>query len=382
LGSRRDPVNLTLYKMAVIEEKFPMIDFTGAIMAGSFLFGAMLVALLLGFPIYSVLRSREIVAYPNERSSHTSPTVCGGGIALILALLMALGFLYWHFDEGIYLVSLFVLTAALAIVSWIDDLKEISSLVRLGFHSLAAIAWVLLMEASSLSFEITSEVSLEFPRLVATVIAFLWMAGYTNAFNFMDGINGISGMQAGLTGILMGLMSGMVSGEWAHPAVLLAFAVGGASLGFLPHNFPKARMFMGDVGSAPLGFLLAAVALWMSSAFGWWLLIPLALLHANYVLDTGVTLTRRVLRGESWHSAHREHFYQRLVRSGRTHSFVTLTQGALQLIIGLLVLGIYINSGGGVRLVIIALVLLLWGCYFYFSEMSFRRCTENKRVLS
>ena len=106
---------------------------------------------------------------------------------------------------------------------------------------------------------------------------------------------------------------------------------------------------MGDVGSAPLGFLLAFLALWAAKEHGWWLLIPLALLHANFVLDTGITFVRRVLRGEKWYDAHREHFYQRLIRSGKSHAFVTGCEMGLQLLVlGLILSPIQSARAGGV----------------------------------
>jgi UDP-N-acetylmuramyl pentapeptide phosphotransferase/UDP-N-acetylglucosamine-1-phosphate transferase len=131
-------------------------------------------------------------------------------------------------------------------------------------------------------------------------------------------------------------------------------------------------MFMGDVGSAPLGFLLAVLTLWLARTVGPWLVIPLALLHANFFLDTGITLCRRVLRGERWHEAHREHFYQRLIRSGKTHAFVTGLEMALQaVVLGLMVL--YLFAGTPIRVGLATLVVLLWLAFFAYCERSFRR---------
>ncbi|MHB8524336.1 MAG: MraY family glycosyltransferase [Limisphaerales bacterium] len=149
----------------------------------------------------------------------------------------------------------------------------------------------------------------------------------------------------------------------------------GAAAGFLPHNFPRARMFMGDVGSAPLGFLLASVALWIPVRDGWWLLVPLCLMHTNFVLDTAITLCRRVLRGERWHEAHREHFYQRLIRSGRSHSFVTGLEMGLQVLVFAL-LSAYIRVGVASRLALAVAVVLLWCGFFAYCESQFRR-TQN-----
>jgi UDP-N-acetylmuramyl pentapeptide phosphotransferase/UDP-N-acetylglucosamine-1-phosphate transferase len=163
------------------------------------------------------------------------------------------------------------------------------------------------------------------------------------------------------------------------PPVLLSLVIAGACAGFLPHNFPRARMFMGDVGSAPLGFLLAALVVWIARDYGWWLLIPLGLLHANFVLDTGLTLARRVLRGERWYEAHREHFYQRLIRAGKSHPFVTGLEMALQgVVLGLMVL--YLHASVPARVGLIAVVILVWLAFFAYCERLFRRRNVEQKL--
>lgn len=140
---------------------------------------------------------------------------------------------------------------------------------------------------------------------------------------------------------------------------------------------------MGDVGSASLGFLLATVALWSATACtacGTWLLVPLALLHANFVLDTSITMLRRIVRGEIWYSAHREHFYQRLVRAGKSHTFVTLVEMGLQVIVLLLMVAYLLYVGAGVRLGLIFSVIAIWLAFFCYCEMQFRRfCARQNR---
>jgi UDP-N-acetylmuramyl pentapeptide phosphotransferase/UDP-N-acetylglucosamine-1-phosphate transferase len=155
--------------------------------------------------------------------------------------------------------------------------------------------------------------------------------GYTNAFNFMDGINGISGMQAIISGSGVAIMAVLVDQAELHSIALAAALVAGSAVGFLPHNFPRARVFMGDVGSVPIGFVTAGLGVVFAFKAGFWLLLPLVLLHSNYILDTSITLLRRIARGEKWYLPHREHFYQRLIRSGFSHSFVTFSEGCLQL---------------------------------------------------
>jgi UDP-N-acetylmuramyl pentapeptide phosphotransferase/UDP-N-acetylglucosamine-1-phosphate transferase len=131
-------------------------------------------------------------------------------------------------------------------------------------------------------------------------------------------------------------------------------------------------MFMGDVGSAPIGFLLAVLTLWLAKVVGLWLLVPLALLHANFVLDTAITLGRRVFRGDRWLDAHREHFYQRLNRAGHGHPMITGLEMALQaLVLALMVL--YLRASPPLRVALSSLVILIWLAFFAFCEWSLRK---------
>jgi UDP-N-acetylmuramyl pentapeptide phosphotransferase/UDP-N-acetylglucosamine-1-phosphate transferase len=261
-----------------------------------------------------------------------------------------------------------------------------------------AIAAFFLLGWPSVSVSLGSQWQFTIPAVISFTVLFLWIAGYTNAFNFMDGINGIAAGQAVVTGVGMALLSSVASSQgsvvsgqtsevstslsgslWSSgqtagvsPPVLLSVIVAGAAAGFLPHNFPRARMFMGDVGSAPLGFILAVLVIWLARDHGGWLLIPLALLHANFVLDTAITLGRRVLRGERWYEAHKEHFYQRLVRAGKSHTFVTLFEMGLQVVVlGLMLL--YVVSTVPVRIALALMVLLIWAGFFVYCEREFRR---------
>jgi len=138
-------------------------------------------------------------------------------------------------------------------------------------------------------------------------------------------------------------------------------------------------MFMGDVGSVPCGFLLAVLAAWGARDFGWWLLVPLGLLHANFVLDTAITVVRRILRGEPWHDAHREHFYQRLIRAGWSHSAVTGCEMALQVVaLGVVLTGV---TRGEYSIVwMVPVVSTIWLAFFGFCEREFRRYQMDRGV--
>ena len=322
-------------------------------------------AFALGFPVRRALVHWNIIDRPNERSSHSRPTARGGGIAVLTAVMLAGTFAVnpacaW----SITLIAFAGLV--LAVVSFIDDLKSLPQLLRFTVQAGAA-----LVALYALCFDGMAGLSPAITVGIA-VIGFLWITGYTNAFNFMDGINGIAGMQIVTTGIGTAFVGIAAGGTLDHPAIILSLVLAGAGAGFLPHNFPRARMFLGDVGSAPLGFFLAVFAFWLARDLGWWLLGAFSLLHANFVLDTTVTLARRIWRGERWFESHREHFYQRLVRAGKSHSFVTGWECVLQ-IIALITIVAAIKTGWPQRLAATAVVCVLWAGFFVYAERQFSR---------
>ncbi len=330
----------------------------------------------LAWPVWFWLRSQGVVDKPNARSSHSVPTVRGGGIAIILTILGAVVFnavATQNCDGPLAAIALAVL--GLAVVSFIDDLRSVPALLRFGAHGAAAVVVLTIVGMPEISLGGGG-------RMLGALwiaIGFLWIAGYTNAFNFMDGINGIAGAQTLITGLATAALALIAGLDATHPSVWLAAATAGAAAGFLPHNFPRARMFMGDVSSAPLGFLLAALGWWLVRDTAWWMLIPVGLLHANFVLDTGVTLARRVLRGERWYQPHREHFYQRLVRAGRSHAEVTGAEAALQ-ILGAVGVLLAVKTGSAPWLAVAAVaVLAAWGVFLVRAERIFRQAETRKR---
>lgn len=296
------------------------------------LFGSALVSYVLGFPVAGLLFRFGVIDRPNARSSHARPTIRGGGIAILVTLGLAGTKLVFENGGGV-LPALLLGALVLAVVSFLDDLRSVPPLLRFGCHAAAAVTVLVILNGPSAILGAGIGYPWDLPQWLWLAVLFLWLAGHTNAFNFMDGINGIAAGQAMVTGLGMALLAGTETGCWDSVPVLFSLALAGAAAGFLPHNFPRARMFMGDVGSAPLGYLLAALVCWLGLADNGRLLIPLALLHANFVLDTGITLVRRMWRGERWYAAHREHFYQRLVASGKSHKFVTGWLLLLQLIV-------------------------------------------------
>jgi UDP-N-acetylmuramyl pentapeptide phosphotransferase/UDP-N-acetylglucosamine-1-phosphate transferase len=169
----------------------------------------------------------------------------------------------------------------------------------------------------------------------------VWVAGMVNLWNFMDGINGIATAQAAVVALALAWLPGALDGPW----MLVALGLCAACIGFLPFNFPRARIFLGDVGSGALGFALAVVLLVAASrsAPGQWLL--LALLPAVFIVDAGVTLLERMAQGRRWWEPHREHAYQWAVRRGHSHARVTNLYTFLGLVAAIMAFGFW-NSPG------------------------------------
>jgi len=276
--------------------------------------------------LVTLLRREAVLDRPNERSSHAVPTPRGGGIALIGAIaivwigLCAVGILQS--------VSLVVIAAmiGLAAISWIDDLRGLSPGLRLlaQFVAVAAGIWVLPPGAIFQGWLS--------PSLDAIAAALLWV-WFANLFNFMDGIDGIAGSEATAIGLGLVLVALVGVADAGRPlaryvgvagdleVAMPAAAITAASVGFLVWNWTPARIFMGDVGSVPLGYVLG-FQLYTLALRGHWqaaLILP-----AYFLADATLTLLRRMLRGERVWQAHREHFYQRAVQRGLGHDAVVL----------------------------------------------------------
>jgi UDP-N-acetylmuramyl pentapeptide phosphotransferase/UDP-N-acetylglucosamine-1-phosphate transferase len=235
---------------------------------------------------------------PNYRSLHVRPVPRVGGwgvlpVALIMMVLLAPE-LRW--------VAL--LAALLAIVSQIDDRRGLPARVRFGAHLIAVAALIVLDPAPV-------------PWWGLAVVGFL-MLWLVNLYNFMDGSDGLAGGMAlfGFGGYALAALFGPTP----QPALGMASAaLAGAAAGFLLFNFHPARIFLGDSGSIPLGFLAGALGYWGWLRGSWPIWFP-ALVFAPFIGDASVTLARRLARREKFWQAHREHYYQRMVRSGTGHA--------------------------------------------------------------
>ncbi len=264
---------------------------------------------------------REILDIPNERSSHTTPTPRGGGLVIVLISLIFYT-IYTNFVSHNFSWSYLLGATLIASVSWLDDIFDISFIWRILLHSAAALLVIL-----TLGF--FAEVYLPFEQkidlgIIGAMMTFFWIVWLTNAYNFMDGIDGIAGMQAVTAGIGW-LIIGEILGF--NDVAFYGGVIACSSFGFLIHNWQPAKIFMGDVGSAFLGYSFAVLPLLAknksSDNYPLLPLIVIALVFL-FVLDTLLTFFRRILKGEKIWQAHRFHIYQQLVIRGFSHRFVTL----------------------------------------------------------
>ncbi|HEX7370870.1 MAG TPA: glycosyltransferase family 4 protein [Rhodanobacteraceae bacterium] len=260
---------------------------------------------------FAYARRRGLLDQPGQRRSHTIPTPRGGGVGIVVAAL-AVGVPAWCLaDPNVWWFqpAAFVATVlAVALVGWRDDHAPLPVVPRLLVHVVGAV----LVGAAAVA-----PWAMHDPRWwwVLLVLAPV-LVGFINAHNFMDGIDGILGLQ----GLFVMLGFGVLA-AWLDDTGLaaLAFAAAAGCLGFLAFNLPPAKIFMGDVGSGALGLAIGAVAAFVVQrhpAMLW----TCAILPSAFLVDSGFTLARRMLSGQPWYAPHRQHLYQWLVRINWSHA--------------------------------------------------------------
>jgi UDP-N-acetylmuramyl pentapeptide phosphotransferase/UDP-N-acetylglucosamine-1-phosphate transferase len=259
-----------------------------------------------------VLHHEQIVDLPSARSSHGHPTLRGGGLAVVLGGLAGVGVAGSELEPR-FGVGLMIAAWCFGAIGLIDDVSRgLGVVIRLGLQTAVAVGSLLFL-LEGLGGTMAWKVAL-------AIGVVLWLVAFVNGFNFMDGVNGIAALQTIAAGTVFALL-----GVYSDVGVLEfgGIAIAAAALGFLPFNFPRARIFLGDVGSYAIGAWLAILAVIGLRAD----LPPEALFAplAVCVADTATTLGRRVARRERWWEAHREHTYQRLVDAGWQQLNVSIT---------------------------------------------------------
>jgi len=301
---------------------------------------------------------RQLLDHPNERSSHSRPTPRGGGLAIVLIVI----------GTGLWVVSTWVepgrnqadLTRnvvfsacgiVIAFLGWRDDTHSLSPRVRFAVQGLVAAASIWgLGYFQSVTIPLFGVLQL---GVVGMVITFLWIIGLTNAYNFMDGIDGIAGGVAFAAGLGWALLTSNIDYLANSFVFWIALAIAAGSLGFLFHNWHPAKIFMGDVASTFLGYSFAVMPLLASDKEGDALMLGTLLLW-TFIMDAGVTFIRRAVKRENVFAAHRTHLYQRLVIGGYSHAKISL----LYIVLTFIALLLASAWGGGSRL---ASAIILFG---------------------
>lgn len=290
---------LSVYELSVYElSAYELCGVLLAVVASAWLITALTLKLAL---------ARQVLDIPNDRSSHLVPTPKGGGVGIVLATSVALFWLAARVGHPVFFPVTIMTTCGLSIaaIGFADDLKPLSARLRFGIQLLAATVFLVCLNPPSG----LSVAGLPVPAMVALFLALGWMLWMTNLYNFMDGIDGLAGIHTMAVGICAALILATAQAPLAlwFAALLLAAASGG----FMVWNFPPARIFMGDTGSAWLGFIVAALALLSGihnpQLFWVWIILP-----GVFVADASITLLSRLLHGQKIYEAHRSHVYQRV----------------------------------------------------------------------
>ena len=287
-----------------------------------------------------------VIDRPGPRSSHARPVTRGGGIGLLVGLLpswAAASFLPAGVASATYF-TLLAAAAALALVSFLDDLKSLPAVPRLLAQLVAVTAVLVQLPDRDLVFQGL------LPPLADHLLAGLAWLWFINLFNFMDGIDGISGVEAAAIGLGTALTAWLAG---TYQEIGCGLALAGAALGFLVWNWHPARIFLGDVGSIPLGLLCGWLLLRLAIDGAW---APALILPAYYLADATLTLLARLSRGEKIWQAHRSHFYQRAVQAGLRHDQVARRVAETNLM--LIVLS-YVALGGQSLLALAGAVLVV-----------------------
>ncbi len=282
-----------------------------------------LVLLLLSFSLTYLIKNyyikHALLEEVNERSSHTVPTPHGGGIAIALVWFSGLFYLYFTHEIDTALFFALLVGLLISVVSFFDDLYDLSPKIRLVAQALVAFGGLYFLdgfqELNFFFFTIENQ-------LLTNLFAFLMIIWFINLYNFLDGIDGYAGTES----LFLALAGFILFGD----SVFLVLAV--SVLGFLLWNWHPAKIFMGDVGSTLLGYNVAIFTLYYanqaSSNFWVWIV-----LFSVFWFDATLTLFLRMRNGEKLSQAHKKHYYQKLTQKGWSHSKVTLSALLLNIVL-------------------------------------------------
>jgi Fuc2NAc and GlcNAc transferase len=293
----------------------------------------------------------RLLDVPNQRSMHTRATPRGGGLAIVLVSLVGLiAALVVEARPDWPVVGGYVAGALLiAGVSFLDDLRRVPAGYRLALHFVAAALMV-----AGLAPQLTAGREGAIGWLIVG-IGILWTVGLTNAYNFMDGIDGLAATQGVVTAAGLAFLAAATNEPYFE---LFALLVAAGCVGFLIHNWPPARIFMGDIGSAFLGFTFAYLALAVDPVSPRVTFVG-ALLLWPFIFDALLAVIRRAVRGENIFAAHRSHLYQRLVLAGWHQGSVIALYAVLALVVFAVGIGWQLTKSAAVGYFLVAALFLL-----------------------
>jgi Fuc2NAc and GlcNAc transferase len=277
------------------------------------------VAFTIAFTLTPVFRNaarrRGLLDVPNDLSSHTVPTPRNGGFAVFLGIIAVFGLAL----DSPHIGALLVMTLITGALPAIDEFRPLPRSMRFYVQLAMAVATIVVLDLTRLDVSVPFIGSYELGWMAA-VLAVIWIVGVVNTYNFMDGLNGLASTAAIVCGVAQAVLF-MQAGD--EGAAMIALGVATAAAGFVPWNLPSGSVFMGDVGSATLGFLLAVLSLrLMQDGVP---TLPAILPVASFCSDAFVTIIRRAARGERFFATrHRSHFYQWLNQQGWSHTAVTI----------------------------------------------------------
>ncbi len=300
-------------------------------------------------------RQHQIIDIPNQRSSHSVPTPRGGGLAIVV--LTVCGWLLFgllsHTDSPVILLAYALGASIIAAISWLDDLHSLTPYRRFAAQFAATILVILAIGYwQQVDIPLIGMVSLAW---FGAIITLFWIVGLTNAYNFMDGIDGIAAGQALVCGLGWVILAG--NSPALESAKVLGLLIAASSFGFLIHNWAPASIFMGDVGSAFLGFSFALIPLLTVHGHFDYLIVG-ALMYWAFIFDTLLTFLRRLIRHENVLAPHRTHLYQRLVIAGYSVPVVTLIY-TVSAGLGVLAARLWLIGDDHLNAVIIVVILSL-----------------------
>lgn len=309
----------------------PLHDLESVLWPGLALLVFVVTAVIVDLVIVLATRYR-LVDLPNRRSAHALPTARGGGAAIVITTAAGATAAAFRWPTMALPIMLGTLLPALVIgfVGVIDDMQPLKATLRLMIHVAvaAAITWCL---GPIRSIAVPGQAPLDL-GIAAWPLTLVWIVGLTNAFNFMDGIDGMAGLLAVVAGLGIAAVALAV---WVPPSMVLGAFLAAAAGGFLVFNWQPARIFMGDVGSAFLGTFFAAMPLLFPPHLRSFVIVPIAMTLWPAIYDPFLSVIRRAASGHNPLEPHREFLFHRLVRSGVPHAWVSLLYGGLAALGGL-----------------------------------------------